>query len=119
MSKSSAMTKNKVAARIKEARLNAGLTQGQLAKLLRLHREAVTAIEGGNRGVSAEELSLIAEVTDVSVSWLLGESAESLEVDDPRIELAARELKRLEPKDLERLLKLLAAIKDDRKKNRV
>ena len=49
----------------------------------------------------------------MSVAWLLGEAPETLDVQDPRLELAARELAKLKPDDLENLLKLLAAMRDE------
>lgn len=100
-----------LASRLREARKMAGLSQGQVAKMLELHRPAISEIEAGNRRVSAEELSRLAEIYDVTVSWLLGETAEQLETDDPRLQLAARELSKLKPDDLERLLRLLAAMR--------
>ena len=102
-----------IAARIREARKMAGLSQGQVAKLLKLHRPAISEIEAGNRRVSAEELAQLAKLFDVSVAWLIGEAPESIESDDPRVQLAARELKRLKPENLERLLRLLAAIRNE------
>ena len=103
--------RNKIAVRIREARKLAGLSQAQVANILGIHRPSVTEIEAGNRRVSAEELARMAELFDVSVAWLVGEASESIESDDPRVELAARELNRLKPDDLDRLLKLLAAIR--------
>ena len=43
-----------LAARLKQAREAAGLSQGQVARLLDFHRPTVTAIENGSRKVSAE-----------------------------------------------------------------
>ena len=100
-----------MAVRVKEARKLAGLSQGQVAKMLGLHRPSVSEIETGNRRVSADELTRMAGIFDVSVSWLLGEAPETLQSDDPRLELAARELGKLKPDDLDRLLKLLAAMR--------
>lgn len=100
-----------VASRLREARKLAGLSQGQVAKLLGLHRPTISEIEAGNRRVSAEELSRFAEMYDVTVSWLLAETAEQLEADDPRLQLAARELSKLKPDDLDRLLRLLASMR--------
>lgn len=102
-----------LAERLKEARKLAGLSQGQVAKLLGLHRPSVSEIEAGNRRVSAEELSQLAELYDVSVAWLMGEAPDTVDAADPRLQLAARELTKLKPDDLERLLKLLAAMRDD------
>lgn len=102
-----------IAARIREARLAAGLTQGQVAKLLNLHRPSVSEMEAGNRSVAADELTRMAELFDVSVSWLAGEGAEKVDVKDNKLQLAARELQKLRPADLERLLKIMASMRGD------
>ena len=102
-----------IAERLKEARKLAGLSQGHVAKILGLHRPSVSEMEAGNRRVSAEELVRLAEIYDVNVAWLIGEAPESLGAQDPRLELAARELTKLKPDDLDRLLKLLAAMRSD------
>ncbi|WP_426960400.1 helix-turn-helix domain-containing protein [Muricoccus radiodurans] len=100
-----------LAARIKEARTMAGLSQGQVARMLGLHRPSVSEIEAGNRRVTAEELARMAEMFDVSVSWLVGEAPDTIAPDDPRLQLAARELGKLKPADLDRLMTLLAAMR--------
>ena len=102
-----------IAERLKEARKLAGLSQGHVAKMLGLHRPSVSEMEAGNRRVSADELARLSEIYDVSVVWLLGEAPEALDAQDPRLELAARELSKLKPEDLEHLLKLLAALRSD------
>jgi transcriptional regulator with XRE-family HTH domain len=102
-----------IAGRIREARKMAGLSQGQVAKLMGLHRPTISEIEAGNRRVSGEEISKLAELFDVSVAWLVGDAAETVESDDPKVQLAARELRKLKPKDLDRLLRLLASMRDD------
>jgi transcriptional regulator with XRE-family HTH domain len=101
-----------IAERIREARKHAGLSQGQVAKLMGLHRPSVSEIEAGNRRVSADELKNLAKLFDVSVAWLMGDAPDGVETDDPRIQLAARELKKLKPQDLERLLRLLTSMRD-------
>ena len=83
--------------------------------MLGLHRPSVSEMEAANRRVSADELARLAEIYDVSVAWLLGEAPETLDVQDPRLELAARELSKLKPDDLDNLLKLLAAMRGDSK----
>jgi transcriptional regulator with XRE-family HTH domain len=105
-----------IASRIREARRMAGLSQGQVAELLKLQRPSVSEIEAGNRGVSAEELAQLAEIFDVSVDWLLGTGVHVLNVHDDRLHLAARELRKLKPKDLDRLLSILASIRDQEKR---
>lgn len=101
-----------IAERLRESRKAAGLSQGQVARLLQMHRPTVSEIEAANRRVSAEELVKFAETYDVTVSWLLGETSEQLEVDDPRLQLAARELSKLKSDDLDRLLRLLASMRN-------
>lgn len=99
--------------RIKQARKLAGLSQGHVAKLMSLHRPSVSEIEAGNRKVSAEELAKFAEIFDVSSSWLLGEADEKMATNDPRLQLAARELAKIKSEDLDKLLTLLAAMRDN------
>jgi transcriptional regulator with XRE-family HTH domain len=102
-----------IAARVREARQLAGLTQGQVAKMLELHRPSVSEIEAGNRRVSAEELAKLANIFDVSLSYLMGEGPEVLAADDPKVQLAARELQKLSPDALDGLLRALAKIRTD------
>ncbi len=98
-------------ARLRLAREQAGLSQGQVAKLLHLHRPSITEAEAGRRRVSAEELVGFARIYGVSVSWLVGAEAEDENAAQVRIELAARELAKLKPEDLDRLLELLSALR--------
>jgi transcriptional regulator with XRE-family HTH domain len=100
-----------IASRIREARRLAGLSQGQVAKMLGLHRPSVSEMEAGNRSISAEEISKLAEIYDVGASWLLGEGVEKVDIHDDKLQLAARELKKLKPADLDRLLHLLASMR--------
>ena len=98
-----------IATRIREARKMAGLSQAQVAKILELPRPSITDMESGNRKVSAEEISVLAKLYDVSASWLLGEGATKVDAHDDKLQLAARELQKLKPDDLDRLLTLLAS----------
>lgn len=101
-----------IALRLKEARTMAGLSQGQVARLMDVHRPTISEIEAGNRRVSADELAEMALLYDVSVSWLVGEAPETIASNNPRVQLAARELNKLDTDDLERLLKLISAMRD-------
>ncbi|MCG6135143.1 MAG: helix-turn-helix domain-containing protein [Nostoc sp. LLA-1] len=100
-----------IASRIREARKMAGLSQTQVAKMLGLHRPSISEIEAGNRSVSAEEIAQLAEIFDVSASWLLGEDTNEVNLHDNKLQLAARELQKLKPEDLDRLLTLLASMR--------
>jgi transcriptional regulator with XRE-family HTH domain len=99
--------------RLRAARENAGLSQGQVAKLMGMHRPSVSELEAGNRKVSAEELARFAELYDVKAGWLLGEVGIGVDSVDPRLQLAARELGKLKPEALDRLMGLIVAMRDD------
>lgn len=105
-----------IAARIRAAREMAGLSQGQVAKMLGIHRPSLSESEAGNRTVTAEEIARMAEIYDVSAEWLLGKGADRLDPQADKIQLAARELSKLRPEDQERLFKLLAASHEPEKK---
>ena len=97
-----------IAARLRAAREQSGLSQGQVARLLEVKRPTISEIEAGRRKVSAEEISRFADIYKVSVSWL---TKEEPEVPDPAVELAARELAKLKREDLDRVLNLLRTLR--------
>jgi len=102
-----------IAQRIREARQLAGLSQGQVAKLMGMHRPTVSEIEAGNRRVGADEIARFAEIFDVGTAYLLGKTPNKLAMDDPKLQLAARELAKLSPDALDGLLRALAAVRTD------
>lgn len=104
-----------IATRIKEARRLSGLSQGQVAKLLEMHRPTVSEIEAGNRRVGATELAKFAEVFEVSVGYLMGEGPDEMNPADPKLQLAARELSKLSPEALNSLMRALAVFQKDEK----
>ncbi len=93
-----------IAARLRAAREQAGLSQGQVANLLGFQRPSISEIEAGRRRVAADEITRFAEIYNVSVSWLVEEQPE---VPDPAVELAARELAKLKKEDLDTVLNVL------------
>lgn len=101
-----------LAERLRTARELAGLSQGQVAKRLGIHRPSVSEIEAGRRKISAEELTALADLYAVDLSWLAGVEADPDE-HQARVELAARELSKLREEDLDRVLKVLAALRKD------
>jgi len=100
-----------LAARLREARRLSGLSQGQVAQRMGLHRPSVSEIEAGNRRVSADELSKFAQMYEVSVAYLAGDTPDTFAIEDPRLQLAARELQKLPSESLDKLLKALAALR--------
>ena len=103
-----------IASRLRLSREMAGLTQGQVAKSLGWHRPTVSEIEAGRRRVSAEELTTLAEMYDVSVPWIVGEDDEDSSRAADRVKLAARELSKLRERDLDRILQLIQALRASR-----
>jgi transcriptional regulator with XRE-family HTH domain len=117
MKKSELKHREAIGTRLKEARKLAGLSQGQAAHLLDMHRPTVSEIEAGNRRVSAEELSRFAKMYDVSVAFLTGDAPETLTTDDPKLQLAARELQKLKPQEVDKLLRILSAMRAGEQKS--
>ena len=99
-----------VSERLRSAREQAGLSQGQVAKMLSMHRPTISEIEAGRRRVKVEEMAEFARIYDVSLAWLSGSDEDNTIVDN-RVRLAARELAKLRPADMDRVLRLLAAMR--------
>ncbi len=97
-----------IAARLRAAREQAGLSQGQVAKLLDFQRPTISEIEAGRRKVSAEELARFSEIYRVSTSWIIKDEPET---SDPAVELAAKELAKLKKSDLDNVLRLLRTLR--------
>jgi transcriptional regulator with XRE-family HTH domain len=93
--------------RLRVARENAGLSQGQVAKLMKYHRPTISEIEAGRRKVTTDELAAFARYYGVATSWLLSDSEDR----DPVVELAARELSKLKKEDLDRFLRILRSMR--------
>jgi len=89
--------------RIRQARVDAGLSQAQAAKLLGIHRPTISEIESEGRKVTAGELRDFASLYHVSTAWLLGEPIQS----DESLKLAARKLGQLKEKDLETVMRVI------------
>lgn len=102
--------------RLRTARTAAGLSQGQVAKLLGVHRPTISEIEAGRRRVSAEELSQFAEIYGVGTDWILAERDSESDPSDDKILLAARQLSRMKDDDLNRLMKLVQMLKKPKAK---
>jgi transcriptional regulator with XRE-family HTH domain len=96
-----------IAERLRLAREQCGLTQGQVAKKLDWHRPTVSEIEAGRRRVAADEVGRLAELYGVDANWIIqGDETDA----DPAIQLAARVLSKLKKEDADKILKLLRRI---------
>jgi len=102
--------KRGLAERLKEARQLAGLSQGQAAKLLGLHRPTISEIEAGRRKIKADEIMTFADLYGVEPSWLMKGQIEHRKINTDII-AAARELSTMKSEDLDLLMKTIQRIK--------
>ena len=93
--------REKIAARLKQARVLSGLSQAQAADKLGILRPTISEIESGRRKVSADELLQFAELYKVDTAWLLHEEKEE------DYKFAARELSKLSKEDREKVLEII------------
>jgi transcriptional regulator with XRE-family HTH domain len=100
-----------IANRIRTARANAGLSQGQAAKQLGFQRPTISEIEAARRKVTAVELTAMAKLYGVGVAWLACENDDATDPERDRIELAAREIAGLKEADFENVLQLVRSIR--------
>lgn len=104
--------REEIGARLRTARELAGLSQAQVAKMISLHRPSVSEMEAGRRSVSAKELTKLAKIYDVNLSWLAGADPDE-QIESDKIRLAARELAKLKPADYKRMIHLLRVLRSD------
>jgi transcriptional regulator with XRE-family HTH domain len=105
--------KKGIAARLRWARAQAGLSQGQVAQRMGVHRPTISQIEAGERNVRIDELDRLAELYGVSRDWLVDGDKVLPGDRDPRIQLAARELGKLKSADLDAILRLIQVLRDN------
>ena len=103
----SASEREKIAARLKEARILSGLSQEHAAKKLDLQRPAISEIESGKRKVSAEEIIQFANLYKVDTSWLLLQDKDADSGMSEQLKFAARELGKMSQDDIQKLIHVL------------
>lgn len=103
--------REQIATKLRMAREAAGLTQAQVAKMLQVHRPTISEIEAGRRRVPADELTKLVEIYGVSIEWITSERTSQSDPTDDRIMLAARQLSRMNDKDLDRLMTLIRMLR--------
>lgn len=103
--------RERIGLRLRIARESAGLSQGQVAKKMDLHRPTISEMEAGRRRVSAEELKELAELYGVGIEWITSpEKHPEDELNDPVL-LAARQLGDMSQEDLNRLIEAIQMLK--------
>lgn len=104
------MNKVEIANRLRTAREMAGLSQGQAAKRLGMHRPTISEIEAGRRNVKFDEFSAFSKLYGVEISWIT-EGKVNEEKIDKSILAAARELSSMKDEDIETLINTIRMIK--------
>lgn len=89
--------------RIKEEREYRGLSQEDVARYLGVPRSAVSFIESGARPVSAEELSHLAKLYQITIESLTGHGSKA--ADPESVRLLARATAELSPIDRDEVLR--------------
>lgn len=102
--------KVEIASRLRWAREQAGLSQGQVASALNLHRPTISQIESGRRNVQIHELESFASLYGVQEEWLKSGDEAISEDRDSKLLLAAREMGKLKQDDLNTILKLIRVL---------
>lgn len=89
--------------RIRAARRDAGLSQGQLASALSTTQSAISLYEAGQRSVGIDMLLNVARILNRPLHYFLGEDGDMLYVKDSDIAELIGELEK-HPEDLPELL---------------
>lgn len=90
--------------RIRAARRDANLSQGQLAESLNTTQSAISLYEAGQRSVGIDMLLNVARILNRPLHYFLGEDGEMLYVKDSDIASLISELEQ-HPEDLPELLR--------------
>jgi transcriptional regulator with XRE-family HTH domain len=90
-------------ARIKSARRDAGLSQGQLAERLETTQSAISLYEAGQRSVGIDMMLNVARILNRPLHYFLGEEGDMLFVKDSVIAGLISELEK-HPEDIPALL---------------
>ncbi len=99
------------AARIKQLRMERGLSQDQLAALLGISRSAVGMYETGKREPDLETCEAIADIFNIDMDYLTGRSnTEKMHLTitdtDPQLDELTRNAKQLNAQGLQKLVDL-------------
>lgn len=103
--------------RFREAREMAGLSAGQAAKYLNFALSDLLKIETGEIKVSDDQMQKLASFYEVDLDWLKDDNLDSNVTYLGNLQIAPRELEKIKPEELPKLLQILSAIKNRRKIN--
>lgn len=100
--------REQIASRLRSVRKAVGLSQGDVAKRLQVHRPTISEIEAGRRRVSADELAQLAQIYGVPVEWFTSGSHAEAGLGDECLTLLIKLVKALKHEDLDRVVAWLS-----------
>jgi transcriptional regulator with XRE-family HTH domain len=115
MQNNSSPDREKIAARIKDARTMAGLSQAKAAEMLNLQRPAISEIEAAKRKVNVEEAIQMAELYKVDLSWLLCQEQNDDANLPEQVKFAARDLNKLKPDEMNKVIDIIKMLPKKKK----
>lgn len=87
--------KQRLARRLRAARLERGLTQAEVARALGLHRPAISEVEAGRRSVTSGELHELSRLFSLPVEELLAPDGEDVDEASAGMDEVIREMGRV------------------------
>ena len=103
------VVKEKLVARLKEAREYIGASQDRVAKHLDVPRSAISEIESGKRNISAIELQKLSKLYQKPVSWFTEDVVEGVPADVEFLARTASELSNNDRSELQKFAEFLKA----------
>jgi transcriptional regulator with XRE-family HTH domain len=114
MSKNDETSATAIGERLRWAREQAGLTQTQIARMLKYHRPTISQIEAGQRIVRPDEIARFASLYGVQEAWIIHGDSGIAADQNARVEIAARELAKLRKEDLDTILKVIRVMRSNK-----
>ncbi|MEZ5831672.1 MAG: helix-turn-helix transcriptional regulator [Dongiaceae bacterium] len=94
--------REKIAAKLKEAREYLGLSQQEVAEAMKLPRSAISLVETAQRGVESVELKAFAKLYQRPVGFFTGEETVPM---GGEVAMLAKQVAKLSPQDRDELLR--------------
>lgn len=103
--------------RLKQLRLERGLLQSDIAKVIKKSERIVGFYETGERDMNTETLSTLADFFNVSIDYLLGKN-DIRNIEDEFKTIYSKEIEGLTEEEIKEALEFYKVIKNRRKKEK-
>ena len=115
MPKRPVFSRKEIGARLRALRLERGVSQVELARLIGTHQTAVSQVEVGRRGVSVQQIVKLCRALKVTPDRILGETRDGLQIkrlQDGRLIRRLARIETLPPAKQRALLQMVDAFID-------